>query len=115
MAKYLKNSQPEMSGSRALRGGLFMMSRSGGLKPKAVAGNPSVTKFTQSSWTGISASGKPRSAVKKMLRAHTQTCIHGQTHTHTAFQCIHVCVCSYHTTSPTLEEIRYLMNCFMLL
>lgn len=68
MARYLKKSQPEMSGSFGLRGGLSMMSRSGGLKPRAVAGSPSVTRFTHSSWTGISASGRPRMAVRKMLR-----------------------------------------------
>ena len=44
-----------------------MMSRSGGLKPSAVAGRPSVTRLTQSSWTGIRASGRPRAAVRKML------------------------------------------------
>lgn len=44
------------------------MSRSGGLKPRAVAGRPSVTKLTQSSWTGIRASGRPRAAVRKILR-----------------------------------------------
>ena len=42
------------------------MSRSGGLKPKAVAGGPSVTKFTQRSCTGIKPSGKPNAAVKKI-------------------------------------------------
>ena len=70
MARYLKKSHPEMRGSRALRGGLLMMSRSGGLKPRAVAGRPSVTRLTQSSWTGMRASGKPRAAVRKMLRRH---------------------------------------------
>ena len=45
-----------------------MMSRSGGLKPKAVAGKPSVTRLTHSNWTGMRASGKPRAAVKKILR-----------------------------------------------
>ena len=67
MARYLKKSQPEMSGSLALRGGFSMISRSGGLKPRAVAGRPSVTRLTQSSWTGIRASGKPSAAVRKML------------------------------------------------
>lgn len=67
IARYLKKSQPEINGSLALRGGLLMMSRSGGLKPSAVAGRPSVTRFTHSSWTGIRASGKPRAAVKKIL------------------------------------------------
>lgn len=36
------------------------MSRSGGLKPSAVAGRPSVTRFTQSNCTGINASGMPK-------------------------------------------------------
>lgn len=45
-----------------------MMSRSGGLKPRAVAGSPSVTRFTHSSCTGMRASGKPRMAVRKMLQ-----------------------------------------------
>lgn len=67
MARYLKKSQPEIRGSLALRGGFSMMSRSGGLKPRAVAGSPSVTRLTQSSWTGIRASGKPRAAVRKIL------------------------------------------------
>ena len=56
-----------------------MISGSGALKERAVAGRPSVTRFTQSSWTGIRASGRPRAAVRKMQ-----------------------------TTSPMLEEIRYL-------
>lgn len=43
------------------------MSRSGGLNPRAVAGSPSVTKFTHSSCTGIKASGSPKAAVKKIL------------------------------------------------
>ena len=38
-----------MSWSLARRGGLLMMSLSGALKPSAVAGGPSVTRFTQSS------------------------------------------------------------------
>lgn len=86
MAKYLKKSHPEMRGSLGLRGGLSMMSRSGGLKPRAVAGSPSVTKLTHSSWTGIRASGRPRMAVRKMLRTkqqgamsaschHTESCV----------------------------------------
>lgn len=40
---YRKNNHPEIRPSSALRGGLVMMSKSGGLKPKAVAGRPSVT------------------------------------------------------------------------
>ena len=42
---------------------------------------PSVTRLTHRSWTGIRASGRPRAAVRKM-----------------------------ETTSPMLEEIRYLHN-----
>ena len=57
------------------------MSGSGLLNPKAVAGSPSVTKLTQSSWTGISASGIPIAAVKKIQ-----------------------------ATSPMFEEIKYLKN-----
>lgn len=71
IARYLKNSQPEIRGSLALRGGFSIMSRSGGLKPRAVAGRPSVTRLTQSSWTGIRASGNPRAAVRKMLSGET--------------------------------------------
>jgi len=44
-----------------------MMSMSGGLKLSAVAGSPSVTKLTHSNWTGISASGIPKAAVRNML------------------------------------------------
>ena len=44
-----------------------MMSTSGGLKLKAVAGGPSVIKLTHKSWTGIKASGIPSAAVKKIL------------------------------------------------
>ena len=47
-ARYLKNSQGVMRVSLAPLGGLSMMSRSGGLKDRAVAGRPSVTRFT---WT----------------------------------------------------------------
>lgn len=46
MARYLKKSQPEMSGSLGERGAFPMISRSGGLKPRAVAGRPSVTRLT---------------------------------------------------------------------
>lgn len=51
-----------------LRGGLSIISKSGALKPRAVAGRPSVTKFTHNSCTGIRASGMPRAAVKKILK-----------------------------------------------
>lgn len=76
MARYLKKSQPEIRGSLALRGGLFIMSRSGGLKPSAVAGKPSVTRFTHSSCTGIRASGKPSAAVRKILQRKKKTPLH---------------------------------------
>lgn len=49
-----------------------MMSRSGGLNPRAVAGKPSVTRLTHSSWTGIRASGMPSAAVRKILRKKEQ-------------------------------------------
>lgn len=55
------------------------MSTSAGLNPRAVAGGPSVTKFTQSNCTGIKHSGMPNAAVKKM-----------------------------EMTSPTLDDIIYL-------
>lgn len=53
-----------------------MMSRSGGLKPRAVAGKPSVTRFTQRSCTGIKASGRPRIAVRKMLKPESWVLAH---------------------------------------
>lgn len=43
------------------------MEWSAGLKPRAVAGKLSVTRLTQSSCTGIKASGMPSTTVKKML------------------------------------------------
>lgn len=66
--RYLKKSHPLISGSLGLRGCLSMMSKSGGLNPSAVAGNPSVTRLTQSNWTGIKASGRPMIAVRKILK-----------------------------------------------
>uniref|UniRef100_A0A915KQS5 Uncharacterized protein n=1 Tax=Romanomermis culicivorax TaxID=13658 RepID=A0A915KQS5_ROMCU len=54
----------ELKDSFAERGGLSIISKSGGLKPNAVAGKPSVTKFTHNNWTGIKASGMPKAAVK---------------------------------------------------
>ena len=56
-----------MRGSSARLGGFSMMSKSGGLKPNAVAGRPSVTRLTHRSCTGMRASGRPRAAVKKIL------------------------------------------------
>lgn len=66
IAIYLKKSHGVMRDSLGDRGYFSMMSRSGGLKPRAVAGKPSVTKFTQSSCTGMSDSGRPSAAVKKI-------------------------------------------------
>ena len=63
---YLKNNHGVMRDSFGDLGRLSMMSKSGGLKPRAVAGRPSVTKLTHNSWTGIKDSGKPKAAVKKM-------------------------------------------------
>ena len=66
-----------MRGSLGDLGFSLIMSGSGGLNPSAVAGSPSVTKLTQSSCTGMRASGIPRAAVRKIL-----------------------------TTSPMLEDMR---------
>jgi len=68
MTRYLRNSHPDIRGSLGERGGFCMISISGGLKLRAVAGRPSVTRLTHSNWTGISASGMPRAAVRKILR-----------------------------------------------
>ena len=67
MTMYRKKSHLPTMGSRLSRGGTRMMLWSGGLKPRAVAGRLSVTRFTQSSCTGISASGMPSKTVRKML------------------------------------------------
>jgi hypothetical protein len=66
IAMYLKNNHGVIRLSLDDLGCLSIMSKSGGLKPKAVAGRPSVTKFTHKSCTGIKDSGKPNAAVKKM-------------------------------------------------
>jgi hypothetical protein len=66
IAMYRKNNHGVINDSRGLRGGRSIISKSGGLKPRAVAGRPSVTKFTHNSCTGINDSGKPNAAVKKM-------------------------------------------------
>jgi hypothetical protein len=90
-----------------------MMSRSGGLKPRAVAGSPSVTKFTHSSCTGIRASGSPKAAVRKMLQeggSHMSVLPHPQakvpipTWPQAARKM--PALAAYQTTSPTLEEMR---------
>lgn len=52
-----------------------MISKSGGLKPRAVAGKPSVTRLTHNNCTGINASGKPRAAVRKILEKIYQAII----------------------------------------
>ena len=62
----LKKIQGVTSSSVDRLGGFCMMSRSGGLKPRAVAGGPSVTKLTHSNCTGIRFSGRPKAAVRKM-------------------------------------------------
>ena len=66
--QYLNMSHLLMRVSLVERGHFFMISRSAGLKLRAVAGKPSVTRLTQSNWTGIRASGTPRAAAKKMLK-----------------------------------------------
>ena len=68
--------------SEGPRGALSMMSRSGGLKPSAVAGSPSVTRFTHSSCTGISASGTPSAAVRKMLQHRHEQLVIASPRTH---------------------------------
>ena len=52
---YLKKIQGVMSCSLGDLGGRSMMSTSGGLKPSAVAGGPSVTRLTHSSCTAVHA------------------------------------------------------------
>ena len=52
-----------------------MMSTSGGLKLRAVAGGPSVMRLTQRSWTGMRASGIPSAAVRKMLKKKYMTLV----------------------------------------
>jgi len=63
---YRKKTQALIKASSLLRGGFCMISKSGGLKPRAVAGGPSVTRFTHSSCTGTKPSGIPNAAVMKM-------------------------------------------------
>jgi len=60
------------------------MSGSAGLNDKAVAGNPSVTRFTHNNYTELNPSGIPRIELKNIL-----------------------------TTSPILDEIIYLMKAFI--
>lgn len=63
---YLKKSHGVIRDSLGERGAFSIISKSGGLKPRAVAGKPSVTKLTQRSCTGMRDSGRPRAAVKKI-------------------------------------------------
>lgn len=63
-----------------------MTSGSGGLKDRAVAGNPSVTRFTQSNYTELKPSGIPISDDKNI-----------------------------ETTSPMLLDIIYLMKAFYII
>ena len=60
------SSHPVTIGSPARRGGRAITSLSGRLKPNAVAGSPSVTRLTHSSWTGVSTSGTPKAAATKI-------------------------------------------------
>ena len=62
-----KKTHGVMSASCGSRGLRRITPWSGGLKPRAVAGGPSVTRLTQRSCTGMRPSGMPRAAVKKML------------------------------------------------
>lgn len=44
-----------------------MASGSGGLKPRAVAGGPSVTRLTHSKCRGVKGSGSPKRVAKKIV------------------------------------------------
>mmetsp|Transcript_6393 Transcript_6393/g.17700 ORF Transcript_6393/g.17700 Transcript_6393/m.17700 type:complete len:234 (-) Transcript_6393:2388-3089(-) len=66
MVRYRMKSHPSTMPSLELLGGFFMMSESGLLNPMAVAGRPSVTRFTQSNCTGFKHSGMPRIAAENM-------------------------------------------------
>ena len=95
--KYLKKTQEVIIGSSLLNvlefylkeifycflGGTFIIFGSGGLKERAVAGKPSVTRLTQRSWMELKPSGIPKIDDKKIL-----------------------------TTSPIFEEIMYLMKAY---
>mmetsp|Transcript_25300 Transcript_25300/g.51483 ORF Transcript_25300/g.51483 Transcript_25300/m.51483 type:complete len:216 (+) Transcript_25300:3-650(+) len=77
VTRYLVSIQPSTSCSARERGGRCMMPGSAGLKERAVAGRPSVTRFTQRRATGERTSGRPRMTARKT-----------------------------HTTSPMLDEMR---------
>jgi len=83
---YRMNVQLEIRLSSAFLGYCFITSLSGGLKPRAVAGKPSVTRLTHKSYTELNDSGIPSAAVKKI-----------------------------DATSPMFEDMRYLIKAFMLL
>ena len=85
MNKYLKNIFYVIIGSFVYLGGFLITSGSGGLNDKAVAGGPSVTKFTQSNYTELKPSGNPNNTEMNI-----------------------------ETTSPMLEEIIYLIKAFIL-
>lgn len=46
---------------------MLMASGSGGLNPSAVAGGPSVTRFTHRRCRGVRGSGRPRRVAKKIV------------------------------------------------
>ena len=54
-------------GASRPRGGRLIAPGSGGLSPSAVAGGPSVTRLTHSSWSGVSGSGSPSSVARKTV------------------------------------------------
>lgn len=68
ITKYLNNINPEINGSSFFLGGLFITFGSTGLNDKAVAGKPSVTKFTQSNYILLNPSGIPNKELKNILK-----------------------------------------------
>ncbi len=50
------------------RGGRSMMSGSGGSTPRAMAGRPSVTRFTHKIWMAVSGSGRPIRLATNMIK-----------------------------------------------
>ena len=75
------SSPPEKMESVLLRGFRSITSLSGGSKPSAMAGNPSVTRLISKIWMGSSGTGIPISIARNMV-----------------------------TTSPMLQESKYRMN-----
>jgi len=73
-------------GSSSFLGGYSIISYSTGLNDKAIAGNPSVVKFTHRSYIEFNGSGIPRNDAIKI-----------------------------DTTSPIFDEIIYLINAFIFL